>query len=176
VRVLNRALAVVVAMTLLAGGVLVAVEIAVAAADRRPWVLPHDQWYRWARDTPWDAWAARGILLAVAGAGLVLLALQLVRRRPDELAADGGAPGVDLVVARPSLERSLGRTVAGVDGVRSGRVRISRRGATVAVGTDRSDPGDLADRVREAVAERLRRLRLRAPVSVHVEVRPRGKR
>ena len=48
-RVVNRVIAAVLALALLVGGLLVAVEIVVAGFDRRPWVLPHDRWYASAR-------------------------------------------------------------------------------------------------------------------------------
>ena len=84
-KIANRVLAVAAALGLLAGGVLVAVEIALAGLGREPWIIPYDDWYSSARAEQWDSPGARSLFLAVGVAGMVLVALQLMRARPRSI-------------------------------------------------------------------------------------------
>jgi hypothetical protein len=174
VRVANRIVAALLALALLVGGILVAVEIVVAGFGRRPWVVPYDHWYRSARLRSWESAPPRWIFIGLVVAGLVLLFLQLARRRPTVLPlAAGGAPA-DL--GRRSLERSLGRTAAGVDGVAGAKVKVGPERAEVAATTNRRQAGDIQPRLAAALDERVRSLGLARPPTVRVKVSTRGDR
>ncbi len=174
-RAFRRAASAVLALTLMVAGVVVPVEIVVAAYDRSPWLIPHDQWYRSARENSWDAPAARWLFIALVVAGLMLLGLQFLRRRPATLELgqhdEGGSPA-DL--SRRSLERSLVRTASAVDGVAAARAQVTPNHARVTVSTTRRQPGDLRDRVSQGVERRIRGLGLVRTPPVSVRVRSRG--
>jgi len=173
-RVANRVVASVLALALAVGGVLVAVEIVVAGFDRRPWVVPYDQWYRSARQRSWESSPARWTFIALILAGLVLLLLQVTRRRPATLAlAAGGAPA-DL--GRRSLERSLARSASGVDGVAGARVKLDDGRADVSATTNRRQAGDIQSQVAGAVERRIQPLGLARRPTVRVKVRTRSDR
>lgn len=171
-RLVHRAVAAALALTLLLGGVVVAVEIAVAAFGARPWVLPHDDWYREGVTNRWSSSGATWLFVAVAAAGVALLALQVARRRPDAVPL-GGASRAEL--SRKSLERSLARTAQGVDGVASARAKVSPARATVEAATNRRLVTDLQPRVAEATTARLRAVGL-ADTAVSVAVKAREER
>lgn len=171
VPVARKIVSAVLGLALLAGGVVVTIEIVVAAYNRRPWVLPHDRWYRSGVEHSWQSAQARWLFIALALGGLFLLAVQLVRRGPAALPlAPGGSPA-DL--SRRSLERSLVRTATSVDGVAGARARVSRRQTEVTARTNRRQADDLQPRVVAEVDRRLHGLGLAAvpPVTVKVQRR-----
>lgn len=171
-RIANRILSSLVALVAAAGGVLIAVEIVVAAFGRRPWVLPHDEWYRSARINAWDDAAPRWIFIALFVAGLLLLGLQLAKRRPPALALGPGGPPTD--IGRRSLERALVRSATEVDGVASAKVKVGSDRAEVVAVTNRRQAGDIRSRVASAVEDRIRRLGLARVPAVRVKVETRG--
>ncbi len=173
-RIANRVVAALLALGLLVGGLLVAVEIVVAGFDRRPWVLPHDEWYRSARLRSWESAPPRWIFIALVAAGLLLLFLQLARRRPVALPLSPGAAPADL--GRRSLERSLVRTASEVDGVAAAKVKVDEQRADVVARTNRRQAGDLQPRVADALERRMNTLGLARPPKVRVKVNTRGDR
>jgi hypothetical protein len=174
VRVANRVVAAVLALALLVGGLLVAVEIVVAGFDRRPWVLPHDRWYVSARQRTWESAPARWMFIGLLVAGLALLLLQLARRRPTALPLVPSAVPAD--VGRRSLERSLAREATRVDGVAAARAKIDKDTAQVVASSNRRQPGDLQPRITHALDRRLATLGLERPPAVRVKVQARGDR
>lgn len=173
-RVANRIIAAVLALGLLVGGLLVAVEIVVAGFDRRPWVLPHDEWYRSARLRAWDSAPPRWIFIGLVIAGLLLLVLQLARRRPTALALTPGAVPADL--GRRSLEKALVREAGRVDGIAAAKAKVREDRADVVASTNRRQPGDLGPRVAQALDRRMAAMGLARPPAVKVKVHGRGDR
>ena len=170
-RLLNRCLAAVLALALLVGGVVVAVEIVVAAFGGEPWVLPHDRWYRSTLEHRWDDAATRWVCIGLIAAGLVLLALQLARRRPLSLPLAAGRSTADL--GRRSLERSLARVASGIDGVAKARVKVSADRADVVATSNRRLVDEVRPRLAEVVERRIRSLGLARAPAVKVDVQGR---
>lgn len=172
-RVLNRLLAGVVALGLVAVGLLTAVEVVAGGLRGRHLVVPWDDWYDDVGRHAWSSREARTVLLALLVLGLALLVLQLLRRGPQSVprSATGRAPTTTVEVNTRSLERALARRVTGVDGVERAAVSVSRSRASVAVRTSRRDLGGLEASVRQVVQERLGSLGLEWPSEVAVRVR-----
>lgn len=173
-RLANRVLAAVLALGLLAGGLIVAAEIVGAGFDRRPWVLPHDDWYRSARLRTWDSAPPRWIFIGLVAAGLVLLFIQLAGRRPTALALTHGAVPAD--VGRRSLERSLAREATSVDGIAAAKAKVGRDKAEVVASSPRRQTGDLGPVVSQALDRRMAAIGLARPPAVRVKVHGRGDR
>lgn len=173
-RVANRVLSAVLALMLLVGGLLVAVEIVVAGFDRRPWVIPHDQWYSSARLRPWDSAPPRWIFIGMVAAGLALLVAQLARRRPTALDLTPGAVPAEL--GRRSLERALAREASRIDGVAGAKAKIRRDKADVTAVSNRRQTDDIGPRLTQALDRRLGALGLARPPAVRVRVHGRGDR
>lgn len=167
-RVVNRVLAAVLALALLVGGVLLAVEIVVAAFGRDPWVVPHDRWYRNTLGHSWDDDASRWVFIGLVLAGLALLALQIVRRRPGTLPLSTGGAPADL--GRRSMERSLVRAATSVDGVSGAKVRVSAERADVVATTSRRLAEEVRPHLAEAVERRVRALGLAREPQVKVQI------
>ena len=173
-RVANRVLAAVLALALLVGGLIVAVEIVVAGFDRRPWALPHDDWYRSARLRTWDSAPPRWIFIGLVAAGLLLLGVQLARRRPTALALTPGAVPAD--VGRRSLERSLTREATSVDGIAAAKARVGKEKAAVVASSNRRQTDDLEPVVSQALDRRMAAIGLARPPAVRVKVQGRSDR
>lgn len=173
-RVVNRVLAAVLALTLLVGGLLVAVEIVVAGFDRRPWVLSHDHWYLSARQRSWESAPPRWIFIGMVAVGLFLLLVQFARRRPTALALTPGAVPADL--SRRSLEKALVREAQRVDGIAGARVRVREDKAEVVATSNRRQTGDLVPSLTQALDRRLAVLSLARPPTVRVKVHGRSER
>ena len=173
-RIVNRVLAAVLALGLLVGGLIVAVEIVVAGFDRRPWVLPHDDWYRSARLRTWDSAPPRWIFIGLIVAGLVLLVLQLARRRPTVLTLTPGAVPAD--VGRRSLEKSLVREATSVDGIAAAKAKVKKDKAQVVASSNRRQTDDLEPAVSRALDRRMAAIGLARPPSLRVKVQGKSDR
>ena len=171
-RIVNRVLAAVLALGLLVGGLIVAVEIVVAGFDRRPWVLPHDDWYRSALQRTWESAPPRWIFIGLIAAGLVLLFIQIARRRPTALALTPGAVPAD--VGRRSLERSLAREATSVDGIAAAKAKVRKDKADVVASSNRRQTDDLAPVVSQALDRRMAAVGLARPPAVRGKVQGRS--
>lgn len=170
-RVLNRIVSAVLALALLVGGVVVAVEIVAAFFGREePLLLPWDEWYRSAIETPWSDPDLRLAFALMLLAGVGLLWLEAASRRPMAVAMasrEGTAPA-DL--DRRGLERWLAGRVSNVDGVAKAKVRIDKKGAHVDAVTPGRETGPVREQLESAAGEALDELDLARPLPVRVRV------
>ena len=173
-RVANRVVAAVLGLALLVGGLLVAVEIVVAGFDRQPWVLPHDDWYESARRRSWEDAPPRWIFIGLVVAGLLLLLLQLARRRPSALNMTPGAVPAD--ISRRSLEKALVREAARVDGISAAKAKVREDRADIVASSNRRQTDDLGPAVTEVLDQRMGTLGLARPPAVRVKVQGRSDR
>lgn len=156
----NRVLAALVALALLLGGVLAAVEIGLAAIGRSPWLVPHDQWSTWLQEHAWNTAIVRVILAGLVVLGLTLLWVALRRGKPNTLALPARASGVQFTASRRGVEATLAAAARRTDGITSANATAGRRTVRVKAGTSMRSPGDLQQRVTNAVTERLDELGL----------------
>ncbi|HVL06499.1 MAG TPA: DUF6286 domain-containing protein [Acidimicrobiales bacterium] len=173
-RIANRVVSAVLALAVVVGGLLVAVEIVVAGFDRRPWVLPHDDWYDSARRRAWADAPPRWIFIGLIVAGLVLLFLQFARRRPGALAMTPGPVPAD--IGRRSLEKALVREATRVDGVAAAKVKVREDTADVVATSNRRQTDDLGPRLTDVLDRRMGALGLARPPAVRVKVQGRSDR
>lgn len=159
-RTFSRLVAVVLALALAAGGLLVAIEIVLAGVGAGPWVVPYESWYVDGRSTMWDAAGVRRVFVLILILGVVLLLSGLLRRRPLSLSLSTRHELVGTSVARRSLERSLSRAATSVEGVERATSSATDTRARVVATSSGHETGDLEELVTAAVNERLGRLRL----------------
>lgn len=170
-RIVDRVVAGVVALALLVGGVVLVLEIALQGLGRsEPWVVPWDAWHREATGTSWSDASVRGICIALVAAGLALLVLQLVRRKPAAVELQDGDGPVDVDFDRRGLEKWLQARLGRVDGVASTRVRVRRRKLLVHAESVSSDSGAVERRLRQAAEEEVDQLRLAKRPTVKLDV------
>lgn len=173
-RVADRVLSAILALALMVGGLLVAAEIVLGGLGRGPWILPYDRWERSAVATPWSDGNARLIGLALVGGGVVVLAVQVARRRPQALDLTGGKDRAPASLDRRGVERWLADRVERVEGVADARTRLRRRVAVVRASSVGQDHHDVERRLRETVAGHLGELDLAMPLRVDVRVASRS--
>jgi Family of unknown function (DUF6286) len=172
-RIVNRVLAAAVALTVAAGGLLVAAEIALAGLGRGPWIIPYDDWYARARGTAWEAAGARWLSAALAAAGLALLLLQVWRAAPRSLPLPEGRSRAAL--SRRSVEQALARAAGGVAGVSAATAQVKRRRAHLVV-TGGPGTEDVRSRVEGAAGARLQCFGLVPSPKLAVDVKRRNGR
>ena len=169
-RIVNRVLAVSLALGIAAGGFLVVVEIVLAGIGRGPWVVPYDDWYGSARGNQWDSSGPRWLFIALCAAGLAVLALQAVKAAPRSVPLPEGHS--DAGVSRRTLEGALARSAGRIDGVAGAKATVDGDRVRITVDTNRRT-GDLRPPVEQAVRDRLERVSLARPPKVVVAVKRR---
>lgn len=175
-RTINRLVASVLALALVATLLMIAVEIGLAALGNDPWLIPHDDWYLDGRSHAWDSAEGRTLAASVGAAGFLLLVLQVIRRRPLTLDLETTHSGIDTAIARNSLERAVTRAVLRVDGIVGAKSKASKRRVRVTAITRRHETRGLRARVEEAAANTVRSLHLAFEPSVHASVNSKRKR
>jgi len=169
----NRALGAVLAIALMVVGAVVLFESGAMVLGADPLVAPHD---RWLSDLSFQRWGERATRLACIGliaAGLALIALQLLRQRPAEVAAAGDAP-LATRVARRDLEREVAADLSQVDGVATAAVKMRRRGLDVRATAIAGDPSALREQLAIAARQAMtvRGADAGGPVKVDVRRQP----
>lgn len=176
-RILNRPLAFLLAVALLAASVILIIEVVAVLVHARPVVLDWHTWYRWAERTEWKRGVIRVWAVVLIVLGLLLLALQLKRRRPSRLAITADNESTDAAMTRRGLRDAARNAATSVDGVSSAAVTVTRRKLTInaaAAAHDRSAANALTDPVTQAVQTSLGSLQLRTPPNVSVRMRTRS--
>jgi Family of unknown function (DUF6286) len=177
-RLLNRPLALILAIALAGASVIIIAEVIAFNAHHSPIVIPWPTWYHWAEATRWDrrvvqVWAA--ILIVI---GAVLLALELKRPRITRLALRSPDEATDAALTRAGLAGTLRAAATSVDGITGVAVTVRRRRASVdakSAARGRAAARGLKPAVTEAVQSRLGALNLRRRprLTVHVSARSR---
>lgn len=169
-RVTNRIVSALLALALLLGGLLVAIEIVLAAADRPPWLIPHDEWYTSAQNTTWEDTSAQVLFVVLVVVGLALLLLELARRRTPAMAMSTRGDGARADLDRHGLERWLGTRLADVEGAGATRAKIRKRTVDVSAQTPQRDVNEVKQRLEQAAQHHLDELDLAHPLRARAKV------
>jgi len=170
-RAVNRVLAVLAIIAIVFWTVVLVVELIAQRAGAGPVIVNWNSTYDWLANRTWRDSSVRITVGLCTLGGIVLLALQLVRRRPDRLRVRGGDSATDAAITRKSLVRTVQQAVGDIDGITRARVGVrgnrltvdARRRAELVEGVDEKA---VADVTRRAVDE----LRLRRPPRVRVRL------
>jgi hypothetical protein len=180
-RLINRVLAALLSLALIAVSLLLIIEVIVDRASHRTAVVNWHTAYHWAQRNTWAAGSIRVICGVLIFAGLVLLIAEFKPARVSRFTADpaeSGASAIDTAYTRRGLAAAIRSAVTAVDGVRSSAVKVKRRKVRIAAITsaqDRAAARSLHDPVADAARERLTALKLRRAPSVSVRVSPRSR-
>jgi hypothetical protein len=176
--VFDRVVAVILGLILLSLGALITAEVIWSKGMGRSGhlVLPYESSSRYLHHHAWSSTPIRVISAAVAAVGLILLLLELKRRRPAALTMAGSTAGVVTSISRRSLGRMLTRVAASVPGIAEGRARVSRRRATVRAQTRLRDPGDLEQQLGREMSESLDSMQLTRPLRLRIRLSQREER
>ncbi len=177
-RIVNRPLAFLLALALLAASVILVVEVIAHAVDAKHVIVDWPSWQRWAERTHWNRAVVKvwSIILIVVGA--LLLASQLKPRRATRVPVRSEDSATDAALTRKGVAVALTSAAIDVDGITGATADVSPRRITVtarsaATGNAATQP--LTDPVTGAVQRRLDGLELQhAPrLSVRVTTRSR---
>jgi len=175
-RLVNRLLAALLSLALIIAGVLAVVEVVAQRLGREPVMVEWPRLYEWARRTQWQQGSVRVACIALALAGVVLLAAELKRGRPSRLAVRSEI--TDAAYTRRGVAGTIRSAVSDVDGITSASVSVSRRKVKVAATTAGLQPFT-AESLREpttaAAQRRLDALELRSPPALSVQVSTRSR-
>jgi hypothetical protein len=166
----NRVLSVLLALLLLAGGLLVAVEIVLAQLGRPALLIPWSAWVSWLGGQTWDTTIVRLVLAGLVVVGLVLLVLALRPGKPRRLALPATGSNLQVSIARRALQQNLADTAARASGVASASAKARRRTVTVTATTANPNTTEVQKAAQAAVDQRIKQLgltrRLRSRVRI----------
>ncbi|MGI5269642.1 DUF6286 domain-containing protein [Nonomuraea sp. CA-218870] len=145
--------AVIVAALLTAGFWLVAAEIVAGLWSRPLGVVPVDDAVALASATSWKELSLSALGVALAGAGLILLAVLPGRCRL--VPVETTDPLIVIGITRSGLRRTLLAVARQAEGVERVRVRLRRRRIEVTVTTGPESSGAMLRQVGTAVGDRL---------------------
>lgn len=167
----NRALAVLVSLALVAVAALTAVEVVRWSLDEPYWLVPWGSWGGWLADVRADDPALVAAAAGVALVGLLLLVFELKPRRPNSLAAAPLLPDVHTVVSRKGLSSAATTAARSVSGIASAEASVRRSRIDVTARTRARDGGKaMRERVRTAVEASLADLELQRRPRVRVRL------
>ena len=168
----NRLLAAVVSLAIVAVAGIVSVEVVRWALEVSAWLVPWRRWGAALADLRADDQALLLTAAVAASVGLLLLAFELKRRRPDALPTRPLLEGVPTVATRAGVGNAATTAARSVSGVSQASAGVRRSTVSLRVRTRaRGAAPGLTDQVRSAVEQALADLELiRVPrVKVSVE-------
>ena len=177
-RLINRPLALVLAVALVVASVLLIINVVAFALHASPVLAHWATWYKWAGRTRWNALVIKiwGIILLVIG--LVLLALELKPVRVTRLRLQSDDKATDAAITRRGLAGALRAAALDIDGIAAAAVRVRRRSARItarSAARDRAAAAALTEPVTASARQRLDDLQMRHPPRLRVHVTPRSR-
>lgn len=151
---LNRVLSALLALLLVAFGVLLVVEVARAAVGAGPATAWTDV-SRWAAENTWAGGAARSALVLCGLLGVLLLVVGLRPNRPAGVRFRTEVPGLTTTASRRSLQRYLAGVAEAQPGVAAATARVRRRAIAVDARTRLHAPEGVREAVTTAVIARV---------------------
>jgi hypothetical protein len=171
-RVVNRMLAVLLSIAIVAAVALVSTEAVRSALGIPPLLVSAQSVQQGAAAVSAVAWqdlSVRLVLVALLAVGIVLLVCQLWPRRRRFLRL--ASSDVDAVVPRTSLRRTVVATAADDGEVLAATAKLRRRRVRVAVSTTATDRAAVSARVAERVESRIAALAPKKGLKVAVRAR-----
>lgn len=168
-RVVNRIAATLLGVVLLAAGLLIAVEAALLAAGRAPWLLPLDRWHATLSERSISDTRVLGVSIVVGVIGVAVLIAQL-RPWPPQRLITGDARG-SWWVARGSVELRTAAAAATVTGVHHARAEVRGNERRWRLRMRAEANPEQRDEVMTAVRHELDRLAAPPDIAVNVDLR-----
>lgn len=176
-RLVNRLLAALLSLALIAAGVLVVIEVIAQRLGRKPVMVDWPRLYDWANRTPWQQGSVRVACVVLVALGLLLLAAELKRAKPSRLAVRSQV--TDAAYTRRGVAATIRSAVSDVDGINSAAVKVGRRKVKVEATTAGLQPftaESLQEPATTAARQRLDALELQEPPALAVNVNTSGAR
>jgi hypothetical protein len=178
VRIVNRLLAFVAALALAVAGAITVIEvIGERAFSSGPVIIDWRALLRWGRHNTWQAMSVELACGATALIGLILVLLQVRRRRPSRIALQA-AEHTAVALTRGGMATTVRSAVLDVEGISRAKVKVKHRRIAVkarSAAATGSEAKAFTEPVRDAVSEQLDPLALQRPQRIKVRVTTRGK-
>jgi len=175
-RVIERFLSLLLALAVVVGSVLLALEVGWAVAGRAPLLIKWRGAYTSGGSHAWDTAPARITAAVMVAVGLLLLIAELKPRRAPRLKMTSTDPNIDAAITRRSLRATLLTGAKQVDGVTGAKVKVSKRKANVKA-VSRLGSADTAQgltgELQTALRGRLEALQLAKTPKLRARVAPR---
>lgn len=166
----NRVLSALLALLLVVGGLLVAVEIVLAQLGRQALLIPSSAWASWLGGQTWDTFTVRLVLAGLVVVGLLLLILALRPGKPRRLALPATGTNLHVSIARRALQQNLADTAARASGVASASAKAGRRTVTVTATTANPNNTEVQKAAQAMVNQRLDQLGLARQLHSRVRI------
>lgn len=166
----NRVLSALLALLLVVGGLLVAVEIVLAQLGRQALLIPSPAWASWLGGQTWDTFTVRLVLAGLVVVGLLLLILALRPGKPRRLALPATGTNLHVSIARRALQQNLADTAARASGVASASAKAGRRTVTVTATTANPNNTEVQKAAQAMVNQRLDQLGLARQLHSRVRI------
>lgn len=176
-RLVNRPLALILAVALAGASIIVIIEVIAVAVHASPVVVHWTTWYQWAGKTRWDALVVKAWSVILIVAGVLLLAAELKPRRVTRVTLRSGDKATDAALTRRGVAGTLRAAATGIDGITSAAITVRRRRARVtatSAARGRAAAAALKQPLTQALRGRLEDLDLRRPPRLKVRVTSRS--
>jgi len=174
-RLINRPLAALLSLALIAAGALLVVEVTANRLFNRAALVNWHWLYDWAERTSWTQGSIRVGSIVLAIVGLVLLLAEIRRDAQQRLPI--GSEVTDAAFTRRGVATTIRRAVCDVDGVNHATVTVKRRKVAVSANTASSQPlsaTSVCESVTAAARQRLDSLELSPAPRLFVRVTTRS--
>lgn len=175
-RVIERFLSLLLALALVVGSVLLALEVGWAVAGRAPLLVKWKSAYTSGGSNAWDTAPARILAVIAIIVGVLVLLAELKPRRAPRLKMTSTDPNIDAAITRRSLRATLLSGAKSVDGVSDAKVKVNKRKATVKAVSRLGSAGtarELTSELETALRGRLDALQLAKTPKLRARVAPR---
>lgn len=177
-RILNRFLAFILALAVLAVCVVVIVEVIAYAINGESLIVNWMSWQQWAERTHFDSTVIKVLSIIFIVVGLILLLAELKPRRITRVSLQSDDAATDAAITTKGIAVVAKAVTTDVDGISDASASASPRRVTVnatAVERDRAHAQALAAPVTTAVQTRLDSLRMQRHPRLSVRVKPRSR-
>lgn len=130
-RVVERILSLLLALAVVAGAIVLALEVGWAVAGQAPLLVDWRPAYTSGTHHAWDNAIVRVTAAVLLAVGLLLLLAELKPRRATRLRMTSTDPTVDAAITRRSLRSSLLARARQVDGISDAKASVGRRKVAV---------------------------------------------
>jgi hypothetical protein len=177
-RILNRFLAFILALAILAVSVIVIVEVISYAINGESLIVDWMSWQRWAERTRFNSTQIKVVSIILIVVGLVLLLAELKPRRVTHISLQSDDAATDTAITTKGIAVVAKAATVDVDGVSDAAASASARRVTVTATSaerDKIAAQALTAPVTTAVQTRLDSLRMQRRPRLSVRVKPRSR-
>jgi hypothetical protein len=177
-RIVNRALAFVLAVALLAASVILIIEVIAHTLNHAPVIVHWTTWQHWADRTAWNRAVIKDWSIVLIVTGALILLLELKPRRKRRLTFASHADATDAAITTKGLAGTVHAAAVEVDGIRRATVGATTRKVKVkatSAAHDKAAAYAVREPLTQAAQARIDGLALQHPPRLSVRVTARSR-